>query len=122
MRVIIGLVGLVVLGEALALLVGLGMMSRWESPWLTQKNVIFLASDIFLGMFLVWGGFQPSSGLGRIMVIAGLVLLVVSHAYRTWAYAAGQLDPFCFNLPLFIVNNVKLTGLLGVSILALLLI
>jgi hypothetical protein len=37
--------------------------------------------------------------------------------YREWEYLARASNPFCANAPLFVVNNLKLAGLLAVAIL-----
>lgn len=49
MQVITGLVGVMIVGEALALLVGLGWLSRWQSPWLSWKNLTLLVLDLIAG-------------------------------------------------------------------------
>ena len=39
------------------------------------------------------------------------------HVYRDWEYLAHSANQFCLNLPLFVVNNVKLAGLLSIILL-----
>jgi hypothetical protein len=51
-------------------------------------------------------------GINRVMLCGSLIILRISHTYRTWEYLARRPNPFCFNLPLFIVNEVKSTDLL----------
>jgi hypothetical protein len=39
------------------------------------------------------------------------VLALITHGYRDWQYFIDIEHKFCFNPPLFIVNNVKVIGL-----------
>jgi hypothetical protein len=48
-------------------------------------------------------------------LLVGLALL--THGYRDWEYVARASNPFCANAPLFVVNNLKLAGLLAAAIL-----
>jgi hypothetical protein len=47
--------------------------------------------------------------------VVGLALL--THDYREWEHLARAGNPFCANAPLFVVNNLKLVGLLTTVIL-----
>ena len=42
---------------------------------------------------------------------------VLTPGYREWGYLARASNPFCANAPLYVVNNLKLAGLLAVAIL-----
>lgn len=44
-------------------------------------------------------------------------LALLTHAYREWEYLARAANPFCANRPLFVVNNLKLIGLLVAAVL-----
>jgi hypothetical protein len=111
------LTGAVVAGEALALLVGMHLLSESDNAWLSAKNDFFLALDILAGLGLLYlalahrGPAWPYA----LYSLAGLALL--THGYREWEYLARAANPFCANLPLFVVNNLKLAGLLAVAIL-----
>jgi hypothetical protein len=61
------LTGLTMAGEALALLVGMHILSAVDNPWISVKNDLFLALDI----------------------VAGLGLL-----YHAWEYLARASNPF----------------------------
>jgi hypothetical protein len=108
------LTGLVVAGEALALLAGMRLLSEGDNPWVSVKNDLFLALDIVTGLGLVYlalahrGAAWPHA----FSILAGLALL--THGYREWEYLAGASNPFCANAPLFVVSNLKLAGLLAV--------
>lgn len=109
--------GAVVVGEALALLVGMHFLSEGDNPWISVKNDLFLALDIVAGLGLVYlalahrGAAWPHA----FPILAGLALL--THGYREWEYLAHASQTFCFNAPLFLANNLKLAGLLASAIL-----
>jgi hypothetical protein len=111
------LTGLVIAGEALALLVGMHFLSEGPNPWVSFKNDLFLVLDIVAGLGLVYLALAhrgPGWPYG-LFTLAGLALL--THGYREWEYLAGAGNPFCANAPLFIVNTVKLVGLVAVFVL-----
>lgn len=105
--------GLFIAGEALALLVGMHFSSEGDKTWITFKNDLFLVLDIVLGLGLVYlalahrGAAWPYA----LYVLAGLALL--THGYREWEYLAGADNAFCATTPLFVVNNLKLAGLVA---------
>jgi hypothetical protein len=106
---IIGIVtGLVIAGEALALFVRMVILNA-DSPWISQKNNVFLLLDVLTGVAIIWlvlGG-QAGTGWPGIPVLVGLA----THVYREWEVRSGAPHPFCFNTPLRILNTVKLAGL-----------
>jgi hypothetical protein len=112
------LTGLIVAGEALALLVGMHVLSEGANTWLTVKNNLFLVLDIVAGLGLVYlalthrGVAWPYA----LYFLVGLALL--THGYREWEYLAGADDPFCADKPLFAVNNLKIVGLFATAILS----
>ena len=111
------LTGGVLVGEALALLVGMRLLSKGEIPWISVKNDLFLALDIVAGLGLVYlalvqrGAAWPYA----LSLLAGLALL--THGYREAAYLARAGNAFCANAPLFLVNNLKFVGLIALAIL-----
>jgi hypothetical protein len=110
--------GLFIAGEALALLVGMHFSSQSDKSWVSVKNNLFLALDILAGLGLVFlalvqrGAAWPYA----LYALAGLALL--THGYREWEYLAGTDNAFCATTPLFVVNNLKLVGLVAVLILS----
>jgi hypothetical protein len=111
------LAGLVIAGEALALLLGMHFLSEGDNGWLSVKNDLFLVLDILAGLGLVYlalahrGAAWPYA----FYIVVGLALL--THGFREWEYLAGAANPFCANCPLFAVNNLKLLGLLASAVL-----
>jgi hypothetical protein len=107
---IIGIVtGLVIAGEALALFVGMVILSPDAAAWVSPKNNALLLLDVLTGIAIIWlvlGG-QAGTGWPGIPVLVGLA----THVYREWEVRSGAPHPFCFNTPLRILNAVKLAGL-----------
>ena len=116
-KIVILLIGLVIVGEALALLVGMHILSERVNPWISFKNDLLLAFDFFSGAALVFLSLRNSDPGGLIFwIAAGLAL--VTHAYRDWEYLIQAANLFCLNLPLFVVNNFKLAGVIVIFLLA----
>ena len=115
-KVILLLTGMVIAVEAIALLVGMHFLSERNNPWISFKNDLLLTLDLFVGsMLVVFSLRNGNSGEPLFWVALGLVLL--THTYRDWEYLFHAANQFCFNLPLFVVNNIKLAGLLSITIL-----
>jgi hypothetical protein len=94
------------------------VLSEGDNVWLSAKNDLFLVLDIVSGLGLVTlalAGRGPAWPYGFCALIA---LALLSHGYREWEYLAGAANSFCANVPLFVVNNLKLVGLLVSAILA----
>ncbi len=89
-------VGLVTAGEALALAFGVGIFSRRRIEWLNGKNLLFLALDVLAGGVLIWAGFDlGSGGVNQVMLFSSLIILLLTHTYRTWEFLAHRSNPFC---------------------------
>lgn len=103
--------GLFIAGEALALLVGMHFSSESDKSWISVKNDLFLALDILAGLGLVYLALAHRGVVWTyaFYFLTGLALL--THGYREWEYLAGTDNAFCANTPLFVVNNLKLAGL-----------
>jgi hypothetical protein len=109
--------GTVIAGETLALLVGMHWLSPAGNPWISIKNNGFLALDTAVGLgFLVLAlavlNF-PLSGIFRTLILLSLL----AHVYRDGEYLSVA-NKFCANVPLLVVNNIKLVGLAVMAILA----
>ena len=110
------LTGLAIVGEALALLVGMHFLSGRHNPWISFKNDALLALDLFTGSAFVFLALRSGvSGHSIFWNVWGVALL--THAYRDWEYLAQAANQFCLNLPLFVVNNFKLAGLITILLL-----
>ncbi len=101
--------GLVIAGEAAALLTGMYLFVRPASPWLTPKNNVLAVVDIITGTILI---ILAITGKSPDLFYAIIVVALFTHAFRDWEYLASVEIPFVFNLPLFVVNNLKLAGVI----------
>jgi hypothetical protein len=110
--------GLVVAGEALALLVGMHLLSKGANAWLSVKNDLFLALDMVAGLDLVYLALAQRGDAWPYALSSVAALALLTHGYREWEYLAQAANPFCANAPLFVVNNLKLAGLVAVVILS----
>jgi hypothetical protein len=112
------LTGGVVAGEALALVVGMHLLSKGANAWLSVKNHLFLALDIVAGLSLVYLALAQRGVAWPYALFSVAALALLTHGYREWEYLARIGNPFCANVPLFVVNNLKLAGLVAVAILS----
>jgi hypothetical protein len=113
--------GILLIGEALVLLVGMVFLSPRPNPWVTFQNVSILILDLFFGAGLIlFSLFYRTAARDPILLLITMITLVI-HGFREWEYFArsNQANRFLINLPLFVLNNVKLLGLLLVGGLAL---
>ena len=106
-----------IFGEALALLVGMIFLSGSENSWLSYKNNVVIALDLFAGAVLIHLAAQGNLDPIDVIVFWGSVhLTFAAHLYREWEYLAKLANAFCANVPLFVLNNVKLIGLVLVFV------
>jgi hypothetical protein len=105
--------GLVIVGEAAALLAGMHLFVRPASPWLTPKNNALAVIDIITGVIIV---VLAIAGKSPGLFYAAAALALITHSFRDWEYLTSAGFPFAFNLPLFIVNNLKLAGVIAVVV------
>ncbi len=106
------LTGLLIGGEALALLIGMHVLSARPNPWVSLKNDFLLILDLVAALGLIWivamnRDTFPSSPFYFLTLIS-----ISSHGYRGWEYFAQVQNKFCINVPLFVINDLKLLGLL----------
>jgi hypothetical protein len=106
----------VVAGEALALAVGMPVLSPGGNPWISLKNDLFLALDVLTGLGLVVVAATNKRVIPSGILYALILISVLAHGYREWEYLAGASNAFCANAPLFVVNNLKLIGLLSIAV------
>jgi len=101
----------IVLGEALALCIGMHLLSKGDNTWISSKNDILLGLDIVSSVALLYLTLSDKQFYMRNLTycIAGISLL--THAFRTIEYFGADKNQFCANVPLMVVNNVKLIGL-----------
>ena len=110
-NIILLLTGLLIFGEAAALLIGTGLVIKPRPEWLTQKNFAFLADDMFFGIILTLISFDilTASWIFWLSIISTFLL----HAWRDAEFVAKFPNRFCDNTALFLVNNLKLMGLIS---------
>lgn len=104
--------GLMVFGEALALEIGMNLPGENKLAWLTPKNNILMASDALLGLALVYLGLSQQELYSSPFFYGVTGITFATHVYREIEYFSEASDKYCFNTPLFILNNVKMAGLL----------
>jgi hypothetical protein len=111
------LISLLIGGEALTLLIGMHFLSERPNLWISIKNDFLLLLDLVtaLGLFLIVMMNKDVFASNAFYVFALVSLL--SHGYRGWEYLACVQNKFCINVPLFIINDLKLLGLLIVLVL-----
>lgn len=108
--VIVIITGILIAGEAIALLVGMHFLSPGNNPWISIKNDLLLGLDIVIGLALIYSmitGTRTAS-LSAFYILVGAALL--THGFREYEYLARLPNRFCVNQPLFILNNLKLIG------------
>jgi hypothetical protein len=111
-RIVSILIGVIIVGEALALVVGIYVLSRDRDPWISGKNDLMIYLDIFSGAILIYIAVSGRADTTAVIGFWGAVhLALAAHAYREWEYLAKLANAFCSNVPLFVMNNVKLLGL-----------
>jgi hypothetical protein len=110
--------GLLVAGEALALLIGMHLLSRSHNPWLSWKNDLLLVLDLLVGVGLIGVVVATRNPIGALPLYLMTGLGLFTHLYREWEYLSEVSNAFCVNPPLFVLNNVKIMGLLAVLVLA----
>jgi hypothetical protein len=104
--------GALIGGEAFALLVGMYILSPRPNVWITTTNTLWIALDIICGAGLLWLALINVSGYRDGMLFSAAFISLGAHAFREWDYFASQTETrFLTNMPLFVVNNVKLMGL-----------
>ena len=111
-----GATALVVAGEAVALSIGILVVGRARDPWVTVPNVLYLAADILIGVMLLIRVFTGAADATWSLILLSVIGL--THGARDLELLVRAAHPFCFNVPLAIVNNVKLTGAIAAILLA----
>ena len=98
---------LLVIGEALALIIGMNLSGFEGNEWLTLKNYLFLLLDIALGLIIFILTLEHTKKDYYLYILVLLTILFISHLYREIEYFFEIIDKFCANIPLFIFNNIK---------------
>lgn len=104
-RVVIG-------GEALAFLIGMHFLSERSNPWISFKNDFLIALDLVTALGLILTVTMNRNVLSSSTFYLLALVSILSHGYRGWEYFANVQNKFCINTPLFMINGLKLFGLL----------
>lgn len=111
--------GILLFGEVLALYVGVFIIKKGNVQWNTLENRKYLIVDA-IGGILIGFNFQFYNCLWYNYVVLGLIVLsIVLHFLRTFAFIMKNENAFCANKALFVVNNIKLVFLFGALFIAL---
>ena len=102
------ILALLVIGEALALIIGMNLSGSEGKEWLSLKNSFLLIIDIAMGLLALILIFMNSKKKLLIFIIIVVIIICVSHFYREIEYFLIISNKFCINLPLFIFNSLKL--------------
>ena len=101
--------GILIVGEAILLFIDIYLLSKKHNEWKTTFNNNTLLMDIAFGTLIIGNSFEKIS-----IIIVGIVVLIITHLYREIEYIKkDKKDKFIFNLPLFIINSIKLIGLIA---------
>jgi hypothetical protein len=110
-KIITALTGLIMVGEAIALLIGTLQSGGDAGGWLSLKNGLLLQVDIITGVGLILVALLVKDFLDSPIFYVVMVVAVVTHVFRDWEYVNGAQNVFLANRGLFVVNNVRLVGL-----------
>lgn len=99
------LLAMLLIGEALTLWAGMHGFSRGGDGWSSPKNNALLLLDAICGLYLLLGLIIK---LPEVIFWFVFAVIVTSHALREYEYLSLKPHSFCSNLPLFMMNNIKL--------------
>jgi hypothetical protein len=103
------LIGILVVGEAILLLIGMYGINKKHNEWKTRFNTNTLLIDVAFGMIIFFNAIENMP-----YKEVAIVVLIITHLYREIEYFYKEKkNRFIFNFPLFIVNTVKLIGLIA---------
>jgi hypothetical protein len=109
------LLGSAIVGEAVLLLIGMCIMGGKESAWKTRFNLNTLLIDIAFGLIILFHAFEDMP-----FIVIAIPALIITHLFREIEYFKKEKKSrFLTNTPLFLVNSIKLAGLLGLLFLLL---
>ncbi len=109
-QIVFLITALIIFVEALALFVGMEFFSETK-VWLNTKNNILLLTDILIGFAFLFIFIYIKEYLDTVLVVVLTVISLVAHSFREIEYFVEAENKFCFNLPLFIINTIKIIGL-----------
>jgi len=100
-------IGILVVGEALFLLVGMVFLGPKPNKWNIMRNINTLFIDIAFGALLLLNAIETNQ-----FIQVSIIALIATHAYREAEFLFSKSETrFIFNWPLFAINSVKLISL-----------
>jgi hypothetical protein len=118
LKIITAVTGLLMVGEAIALLVGTLQSVGDAGGWLTLKNGLLLQVDIITGIGLILVALLVKDFPRSPIFYTVALIAVLTHVFRDWEYFNGGQNVFLENMVLFVFNNIKLAGLFLTPLLA----
>jgi len=116
LQVVTLIVGIVVAGEATALAIGIHIVKKSNSSWVSLKNDLLLALDVVVGLVLILMVFGSENFPPPVWFPVFVSIGLITHIFRIWEYLSDRTSSFCGNRSLFILNNLKFVGLLLILI------
>jgi hypothetical protein len=108
--------GLLIIGEAVFLFIGIYITGKKENDWKTGFNLNTLLIDAAFGAIILFNASETMP-----YIIFAVPVLIVTHLFREIEYfKLDKKSRFLFNQQMFVVNSIKLAGLAGLLILILL--
>ncbi len=109
------LLGILIVGEAILLFIGVYVIGEKENEWKTGFHANTLLMDIAFGMIIIFNAIE-NMPFKEVAIGA----LIITHLFREIEYFYKEKENrFIFNFPLWIVNTVKLLGLIGLLLIIL---
>ena len=101
-------------GEAIFLLIGMNLTED-KNPWATPKNNWLAIGDLLTGLGMIYQAQNNQELYDSQTLYFYSSLSTLTHTYRECEYFKDKENKFCANLPLFVMNNIKLLGSLVVT-------
>jgi len=95
-------------GETLALWLGVVLLTPEFNSWSTTKNITILMLDGICALVLLLTFILRAEIVNKILLLISLTLAGISHAYRVVEFFTPFNNPFCLNYPMLLVNTIKL--------------
>lgn len=102
------LLGLLIVGEAIMLLMDMYVIRKKQKEWKTIFNTNTLLLDIAFGTIIIFNAFENIP-----FKVIAIVVLLITHLFREIQYFNKEKkSKLLINTPIFIINTIKLSGLL----------
>ena len=103
------ILGLIIVIEAIFVLIGMYATKEKTNEWKTRFNTNTLLLDIAFGVIIIFNSMEKMNFIALAVIILG-----ITHLYREIEYFnKSKKSKLLKNYPLFVMNSIKLLGLLG---------